>query len=154
MNCNKRSKPTLSEHLNDVRISCKTVRNQLPERRLVVIHDNFIKGSQCCGLVPQSLSRWEECEPMRRIRVFDLRPETWSSRNGSPSVNFTWKGPMSKRRTDEEVTRLLKDFDRDLTKGLTVADICRNHGIDIKHYVVSAAQFSRLQNAEGVQCPM
>jgi len=41
---------------------------------------------------------------------------------------------MSKRRTDDEVTRLLKDFDRDLTKGLTVADICRKHGIAMTTY--------------------
>jgi putative transposase len=41
---------------------------------------------------------------------------------------------MSKRRTDEEVTRLLKDADRDLAKGLTVADICRKHGIAMTTY--------------------
>ena len=32
---------------------------------------------------------------------------------------------MSKRRTDDEVTRLLRDADRDLAKGLTVSDFCR-----------------------------
>jgi len=36
---------------------------------------------------------------------------------------------MSKRRTDDEVTRLLKDADRDLAKGLTVADFCRKVGV-------------------------
>jgi putative transposase len=36
---------------------------------------------------------------------------------------------MQKRRTAEEVTRLLREFDRDLAKGLTVADICRKVGI-------------------------
>ena len=41
---------------------------------------------------------------------------------------------MSKRRTDDEVTRLLKDADRDLAKGLTVADICRKHGIAMTTY--------------------
>ena len=41
---------------------------------------------------------------------------------------------MSKRRTAEEVTRLLKDVDRDLAKGLTVADICRKHGIAVATY--------------------
>lgn len=41
---------------------------------------------------------------------------------------------MSKRRTAEEVTRLLKDVDRDLAKGLTVADICRKHGIAVTTY--------------------
>ena len=41
---------------------------------------------------------------------------------------------MSKRRTAEEVTRLLKDVDRDLAKGLTIADICRKHGIAVTTY--------------------
>ena len=36
---------------------------------------------------------------------------------------------MSKRRTDDEVTRLLKDADRDLAKGLTVSDFCRTVGV-------------------------
>jgi putative transposase len=36
---------------------------------------------------------------------------------------------MRKRRTAEEVARLLRDFDRDLAKGLTVHDVCRKAGI-------------------------
>ncbi len=36
---------------------------------------------------------------------------------------------MNKRRTDDEVTRLLKDADRDLAKGLTVSDFCREVGV-------------------------
>ena len=36
---------------------------------------------------------------------------------------------MSKRRTDDEVTRLLRDADRDLAKGLTVSDFCRKVGV-------------------------
>ncbi len=36
---------------------------------------------------------------------------------------------MSKRRTDDEVTRLLKDADRDLAKGMTVSDFCRKVGV-------------------------
>jgi putative transposase len=36
---------------------------------------------------------------------------------------------MSKRRTADEVTRLLKEADRDLVKGLTVSDFCRKAGI-------------------------
>ena len=36
---------------------------------------------------------------------------------------------MSKRRTADEVTRLLKDADRDLAKGLTVSDFCRKVGV-------------------------
>ena len=36
---------------------------------------------------------------------------------------------MRKRRTAEEVGRLLREFDHDLAKGLTVSDICRKAGI-------------------------
>jgi putative transposase len=36
---------------------------------------------------------------------------------------------MRRRRTAEEVARLLREADRDLAKGLTVTDICRKVGI-------------------------
>lgn len=36
---------------------------------------------------------------------------------------------MSKRRTADEVARLLKDADRDLAKGLTISDFCRKVGV-------------------------
>jgi hypothetical protein len=36
---------------------------------------------------------------------------------------------MRRRWTADEITRLLKEADRDLAKGLTVSDICRKHGI-------------------------
>jgi putative transposase len=36
---------------------------------------------------------------------------------------------MRKRRTADEVARMLREFDRDLAKGLTVSDICRKVGI-------------------------
>lgn len=36
---------------------------------------------------------------------------------------------MSKRRTADQIVRLLREADRDLAKGLTVADICRKFGI-------------------------
>jgi putative transposase len=36
---------------------------------------------------------------------------------------------MGKRRTPEQIQRLLREADRDLAKGLTVADICRKLGI-------------------------
>src|SRR6516165_7531175 len=36
---------------------------------------------------------------------------------------------MKKRRTADEVARLLREADRDLAKGLTVADICRKLGV-------------------------
>ena len=36
---------------------------------------------------------------------------------------------MKKRRTADQVARLLRDVDRDLAKGLTVSDACRKHGV-------------------------
>jgi putative transposase len=36
---------------------------------------------------------------------------------------------MKKRRSEDEVARLLKEADRDLAKGLTIADICRKVGV-------------------------
>jgi len=36
---------------------------------------------------------------------------------------------MSKRRTADQIVRLLRDAERDLAKGLTVSDVCRKHGI-------------------------
>jgi putative transposase len=36
---------------------------------------------------------------------------------------------MRKRRTAEQIVRLLREADRDLAKGLTVADVCRKLGI-------------------------
>jgi transposase-like protein len=36
---------------------------------------------------------------------------------------------MSKRRTAEQIVRVLREADRDLAKGLTVADVCRKLGI-------------------------
>ena len=36
---------------------------------------------------------------------------------------------MRKRRTADEVARLLRDADRDLAKGLTISDICRKIGV-------------------------
>src|ERR1700751_2873827 len=36
---------------------------------------------------------------------------------------------MGKRRTAEQITRLLRDADRDLAKGLTVSDVCRKLGV-------------------------
>ena len=41
---------------------------------------------------------------------------------------------MSKRRTAQQITRLLREADRDLAKGLTVADICRKLGIAENSY--------------------
>jgi putative transposase len=36
---------------------------------------------------------------------------------------------MRKRRDKDQVTQVLRDADRDLAKGLTVADICRKIGV-------------------------
>ncbi len=36
---------------------------------------------------------------------------------------------MTKRRTAQQIQQLLKEADRDLAKGLTVADVCRKLGI-------------------------
>jgi putative transposase len=41
---------------------------------------------------------------------------------------------MSKRRTAEQIVRLLREADRDLAKGLTVADVCRKLGITENSY--------------------
>ena len=41
---------------------------------------------------------------------------------------------MSKRRTAEQIIRLLREADRDLAKGLTVADVCRKLGITENSY--------------------
>ena len=41
---------------------------------------------------------------------------------------------MSKRRTADQIVRLLRDADRDLAKGLTVADVCRKLGISQNAY--------------------
>ena len=41
---------------------------------------------------------------------------------------------MRRRWTADEITRLLKEADRDQAKGLTVSDICRKHGISSSVY--------------------
>ena len=41
---------------------------------------------------------------------------------------------MSKRRTAEQIGRLLREANRDLAKGLTVADVCRKLGITENSY--------------------
>jgi transposase-like protein len=41
---------------------------------------------------------------------------------------------MSKRRTAEQIVRVLRDADRDLAKGLTVTDVCRKLGISQNAY--------------------
>ena len=41
---------------------------------------------------------------------------------------------MGKRRTAEQIQRLLREADRDLAKGLTVGDVCRKLGISGNTY--------------------
>ena len=41
---------------------------------------------------------------------------------------------MGKRRSVDQIQRLLRETDRDLAKGLTVADICRKFGISPTTY--------------------
>ena len=36
---------------------------------------------------------------------------------------------MKKRRTRDEVARLLREVERDLAKGLTISDVCRKIGV-------------------------
>ena len=46
---------------------------------------------------------------------------------------------MSKRRTAEQIQRLLREADRDLAKGLTISDVCRKLGIAARHLLPLAA---------------
>jgi putative transposase len=41
---------------------------------------------------------------------------------------------MGKRRTAEQIQRLLREADRDLAKGLTVGDVCRKLGVSGNTY--------------------
>ena len=41
---------------------------------------------------------------------------------------------MGKRRTADQIVRLLREADRDLAKGLTVADVCRKLGLSQNAY--------------------
>jgi hypothetical protein len=48
---------------------------------------------------------------------------------GSPRKSLFKEERMGKRRTSDQIKRLLREADRDLAKGLTVADFCRKIGI-------------------------
>jgi putative transposase len=41
---------------------------------------------------------------------------------------------MGKRKTPEEIQRLLAEADRDLSRGLSVADVCRKMGVSEATY--------------------
>ena len=49
---------------------------------------------------------------------------------------------MGKRRTAEQIKRMLNEADRDLAKGLTVADVCRKLGVTESSYYRWRQQFS------------
>lgn len=41
---------------------------------------------------------------------------------------------MSKRRTAEQIQRLMREVERDLAQGLTISDVCRKLGIAASTY--------------------
>jgi putative transposase len=56
---------------------------------------------------------------------------------------------MGKRRTREQIERLLREADRDLAKGLTVGDLCRKAGISENTYYRWRLRFSPSKVDEG-----
>jgi putative transposase len=50
---------------------------------------------------------------------------------------------MSKRRSAEQIGRLLREAQHDLAKGLTVADVCRKLGITEASYYRWRQQYAR-----------
>jgi putative transposase len=48
---------------------------------------------------------------------------------------------MGKRRTRDQIQRLLQEADRDLAKGLTVGDVCRKLGVSENSYYRWRQQF-------------
>jgi putative transposase len=56
---------------------------------------------------------------------------------------------MGKRRTKEQIERLLREADRDLAKGLTVGDFCRKAGISQNTYYRWKLRFSSAKADEG-----
>src|SRR3974377_2057112 len=59
---------------------------------------------------------------------------------------------MRRRRTAEEVARLLREADRDLAKGLTVSDICRKQGIAETTYYLWRQQYAPEQVGSDRRC--
>jgi hypothetical protein len=60
---------------------------------------------------------------------------------------------MKKRWTADEVTRLLREVERDLAKGLTIADVCRKIGIAEERCQRTAPPVNPLQRASTGHCP-
>jgi putative transposase len=59
---------------------------------------------------------------------------------------------MRRRRTAEEVTRLLREADHDLAKGLAVSDICRKQGIALATYYKWRQRQTSGQDATDRRC--
>ena len=55
---------------------------------------------------------------------------------------------MGKRRTDEQIQRLLREADADLAKGLCVQDICRKLGVGTNTYYRWRHRFDPAQTDE------
>jgi putative transposase len=56
---------------------------------------------------------------------------------------------MGKRRSAEQIGRLLREAQRDLAKGLTVADVCRKLGITEASYYRWRQQYDPAQVEDG-----
>src|SRR5690242_8804140 len=56
---------------------------------------------------------------------------------------------MGKRRTREQIERLLREADRDLARGLTVGDFCHKAGISQNTYYRWKLRFSPAKVDEG-----
>jgi len=56
---------------------------------------------------------------------------------------------MGKRRTREQIERLLREADRDLAKGLTIGDYCRKAGISQNTYYRWRLRFDSAKVDEG-----
>jgi putative transposase len=56
---------------------------------------------------------------------------------------------MGKRRSAEQIQRVLREADRDLAKGLTVGDVCRKLGISQNAYYRWRQRYDPRQVDEG-----
>jgi putative transposase len=56
---------------------------------------------------------------------------------------------VGKRRSREQIERLLRESDRDLARGLTVGDFCRKAGISQNTYYRWKLRFSSAKADEG-----
>lgn len=59
---------------------------------------------------------------------------------------------MSRRRNAEEISRMMRDADRDLAKGLSVPDICRKQGIAQTTYYRWRQQQAPVQDDSARRC--